>query len=227
MLSSQNIFAVIPAYNEGRHIKKVVEETQNYLPVLVVDDGSKDDTAQAAGEAGATVFSLQPNQGKGVALRQGFQEALARGCEAVVMLDADGQHAPGEIPRFLDCYAQHHSDLIIGERDYRQMPPLRRTTNTFGRWSFSLALGHYVPDNQSGYRLLSRRMLELTLQGREARFEYEVEMIVQCVKAGYRMDWVPISTIYADEVSHIQPVRHVIKWFQLLWTTFWKVRTGS
>ncbi len=218
------IYAVIPAYNESRHIARVVEQTLRYLPVIAVDDGSKDDTAAQAEAAGAEVLVQRPNQGKGMALKGGFEEAMRRGAEAVVMLDADGQHDPAEIPAFLQRYQETKADLIIGERDYSQMPTVRRMTNTFGRWSFSRAIGQYIVDNQSGYRLLSRRMMEKTLEAREPRFEFEVEMIVLCVKAGYRLAGVPIRTIYGDETSHIQPLRHIVKWFELLWRTRGEMR---
>lgn len=217
-------YAVIPAFNESRHIQAVVQATLCHLPVIVVDDGSKDATAELAAKAGAEVMIQRPNQGKGAALKRGFERALQKGSDAVVMLDADGQHDPEEIPKFLQCYRETKADLIIGERDYSQMPTLRRLTNTFGRWSFSAALGRYIVDNQSGYRMLSRRMMEKTLEARESRFEFEVEMIVMCVKAGYSLSGVPIRTIYADEKSHIQPFRHTVKWFDLLGRTFWEMR---
>ncbi len=219
MLEEPKIYAIIPAYNEALHIAAVVQQTLRYLPVIVIDDGSKDDTAARAEAAGAEVLVQRPNQGKGIALKRGFEEALSRGAEAVVMLDADGQHDPDEIPAFLERYRETGADLIIGERNYGQMPTVRRMSNTFGRWSFSRALGQYIVDNQSGYRMLSRRMMEKTLEAREPRFEFEIEMIVLGVKAGYRLAGVPIRTIYADETSHIQPLRHTLKWFELLWRT--------
>jgi hypothetical protein len=99
------------------------------------------------------------------------------------------------------------------------MPRLRRTTNTFGTWVFSWAIGQHIPDNQSGYRLLSKRMLEAMLTSKETNFEFEVEMIVICLKRGYKLDWVPIRTIYGDEKSHIRPMRHVYHFFRMIWQT--------
>ena len=126
----------------------------------------------------------------------------------MVTLDADGQHDPAELPKFLDLYAQKRPDLIIGRRRLRHMPPVRRLANYLGRVSFSWAIGQPVPDNQSGYRLISRRLLEELQGGEEAGFEFEMEMIVICVRRGYALDWVPIRTIYAGESSHINPVTH-------------------
>ncbi len=214
-----SILAVIPAFNESRHIAQVVAQTRPLLPVLVVDDGSQDNTAAEAEASGATVLRQTPNQGKGTALVNGFSHALAQGCSAVVMLDADGQHNPAEITRFTEMFRDRQSDLIIGQRDFRYMPRLRRTTNTIGTWMFSWAAGQTIPDNQSGYRLLSRRMMEAMLASRETNFEFEVEMIVTCVRSHYRLDWVPISTIYGDEKSHIRPLRHAYHFLRMVFQT--------
>lgn len=220
------ILALIPAYNEAAHVAAVVRGTGHVLPVLVVDDGSTDATPTEAEVAGATVVRQHPNQGKGAALRAGFRWAVDAGYDAIVMLDADGQHDPAEIPLFLDRYARQHTDLIIGARRFSQMPIVRRITNTIGRWAFSWAIGQPIPDNQSGYRLVSRRLMEAMLASHEAGFEFEVEMILICVQHGFTLDWVPIRTIYADEVSHIRPVAHVIGFFRLVKHTRDAMRHG-
>ncbi len=175
----------------GARIAPVIAGALAHLPALVVDDGSKDETVAVAEAAGATVLRQIPNQGKGAALRAGMRWALENGCDTVVTLDADGQHDPAEIPSFLAEYAATRADLIIGARDFSQMPAVRRAANTAGRWSFSWALGQPVQDNQSGYRLLSRRMMEAVLDSQEQGFEFEVEMIVTCVQLGYALAWVP------------------------------------
>jgi glycosyltransferase involved in cell wall biosynthesis len=222
--SHPRLIALIPAYNESAAIARVVQAACKYLPVLVIDDGSKDDTAAQAMGAGAQVMRQLPNQGKGAALMNGFRHALEQGVDALVMLDADGQHDPDEIPAFLNSYAQTAADLIIGQRDFSKMPQPRRTTNTIGTWLFSWAVGQQVPDNQSGFRLLSRRMLEATLNSRETNFEFEVEMIVRCIQNGYRLSWVPIKTIYGDERSHIQPLRHIYHFSRMILQTRAAVR---
>jgi glycosyltransferase involved in cell wall biosynthesis len=220
------ILALIPAYNEEQHIAEVVSQTRRFLPVLVVDDGSKDASAERAEAAGATVLRQPRNQGKGAALMAGYRYALEHGYQAVLMLDADGQHDPAEIPSFLAAFQHERADLIIGQRDFRGMPPLRRATNTFGTWVFSWAVGQYIPDNQSGYRLLSRRMLEATVHSRETDFEFEVEMIVICVKQGYQLAWVPIRTIYGDEKSHIKPFHHVVHFFRIMYKSWRTIHSG-
>ena len=213
------ILALVPAYNEGERVRAVVEGALLHLPVLVVDDGSSDATARHAREAGAEVLQQPHNAGKGAALRAGFQHALQHGFDAVVTLDADGQHDPSEIPAFLERYAANAAELIIGARDFRPMPPVRRFANSVGRHCFSWALGQDVLDNQSGYRLVGRSLMEKTLASDEQGFEFEVEMIVICVRSGYRLDWVTIRTIYADENSHIQRWPHVKNFFRVVWQT--------
>jgi glycosyltransferase involved in cell wall biosynthesis len=221
------LVALIPAYNESARIASVVTGARARLPVLVVDDGSADDTATHAKEAGATVLRQVPNQGKGAALRAGFRYALEEGFGAVLTLDADGQHDPAEIPKFLQAYAEHRADLIIGARDFGQIPLVRRLANTLGRWSFSWALGQPVCDNQSGYRLISQRLMEATLTSQESGFEFEVEMIVTCIQRGYALEWVPIRTIYGTEKSHINPLYHVMSFLRVVWQTRQRVRQGG
>lgn len=211
----------MPAYNEAGRVGSVVRQALIYLPVVVIDDGSTDETAVEAEAAGALVLRQIPNQGKGAALRAGFRWAIEQGYEAVLTLDADGQHDPAEIPKFLQTYQETPADLVIGRRKFSQMPLTRRLANWLARVSFSWALGRFVPDNQSGYRLISRRLMKALLVSHEAGFEYEVEMIVICVRHNFRLAWVPIQTIYAGEVSHIHPVQHVIKFLRLLWHTRW------
>jgi membrane protein DedA with SNARE-associated domain len=206
---------LVPAYNEERSIVAVVCKTQRYLPVLVVDDGSTDDTAQRARLAGAMVLQIQKNQGKGAALQAGFKRVVEMGYDFVITLDGDGQHDPTEIPLFLKAYTEKRYDLIIGRRDFSLMPPIRRISNTLGTKIFSWAAGKPIPDNQSGYRLISRRLLEALREPGERGYEFEVEMIVRCILHGYKMKWVPIRTIYGDEKSHIHPLRHAIKFMQV------------
>jgi len=208
------ILALIPGYQEGPRIGAVVEAARRHLAVLVVDDGSADDTAGVAAAAGADVIRQVPNQGKGAALRAGFRRALDDGWDAVVTLDADGQHDPDEIPRFVAAFSEQGAagprpELIIGRRDFARMPPVRRLSNTLGTALFSWAVGQPIADNQSGYRLLGRRLMAATLDSRETGFEFEVEMIAVCLHNGWTLGWVPISTIYAGEPSHVRPVAHL------------------
>jgi hypothetical protein len=96
------------------------------------------------------------------------------------------------------------------------MPFVRRMSNSIGTWALSRAMGQHIRDNQSGYRLISRRLVEKLLGTKVGGFEFEVEMIVICVRDGYTLDWVPIRTIYAGEGSHIKPIDHVVGFFRMV-----------
>ena len=208
------VLGLVPAHNEAARIGPVIEVARRHVPVLVVDDGSSDDTAAVAEAAGAQVIRQSPNQGKGAALRAGFAAALADGAEAVITLDGDGQHDPAEIPAFLGAYARRAiagsaTELIIGRRNFRRMPPVRRLANWLGTVTLSAALGRWIADNQSGYRLVGRRLMAATQGSTEAGFAFEVEMIAVCLREGWPIDWVPVRTIYGDETSHIEPMHHL------------------
>lgn len=214
-MDASPIFALIPGFQEGPRIAAVVEGARDHLPVVVVDDGSTDDTAAQAEAAGATVLRRVPNAGKGTALRVGFRHALVEGADAVVTLDADGQHDPAEIPRFLEAFASGRLELIVGRRDFGSMPPVRRLSNTLGGWLFSIAVGRRVADNQSGYRLVGRRLMTAVLASDEDGFGFEVEMIARCIALGLPMAEVPIRTIYAGEPSHIRPWAHLTSFLRV------------
>ncbi|MGZ8527544.1 MAG: hypothetical protein ACXWWR_02020, partial [Candidatus Limnocylindrales bacterium] len=109
--------------------------------------------------------------------------------------------------------------------DFAQMPPVRRLANRLGGLAMSWAAGRDIPDNQSGYRLLSRRLIEAIATSDEAGFEYEIEMIATCIRAGLRLEWVPIRTIYAGEPSHIRPWRHFTSFVRMVRATRRAVRT--
>jgi glycosyltransferase involved in cell wall biosynthesis len=208
------VIALVPAHDEATRIASVVERASRHVSVLVVDDGSTDDTATIAEAAGAEVIRQSPNQGKGAALRAGFAAALANGVQAVITLDGDGQHDPAEIPAFIGARARaspggHPPELVIGRRDFRQMPVARRLANGLGTVVLSAAVGRWIPDNQSGYRLVGRRLMAATLDSSEAGFAFEVEMIAICLREDWPIEWLPVRTIYAGETSHIRPMRHL------------------
>lgn len=203
------ILALIPAHDEAPRIGAVVAAAAARLPVLVVDDGSSDETSAVAEAAGARVLRQVPNQGKGAALRAGFARAIADGVLAVVTLDGDGQHDPAELSGFVEAEREHPVELIVGKRDFGRMPLVRRLSNVAGTLLLSAAIGRWIPDNQSGFRLVGRRLMAVMLASREDGFAFEVEMIAVCLREGWPIRWVPISTIYGNERSHIRPLHHL------------------
>ncbi len=213
-----SIAAVIPAYGEEKHIGDVVRRTRQQLDhVLVVDDGSNDQTAARAREAGAEVIVHPQNRGKGEAIKTGLRHWLDRQFTYVVILDADGQHLPEEIDRFVNVALASDAQLFIGTRmnDLSGMPPLRRIVNRYMSKRISRTCGQKIPDTQCGFRMLHRQLVPDVLGGAN-RFDYETEMLIFASRKGYRIESVPISTVYRDEVSSIHPIRDTIRFFKLM-----------
>jgi glycosyltransferase involved in cell wall biosynthesis len=211
--------AVIPAYREEKHIGEVVLRTRAQLDhVLVVDDGSKDKTAESARAAGAEVIVHPENRGKGESIKTGLRHWLDRQFEFVVILDADGQHRPEEIERFLRTATRDVAMLLIGNRmnDVVRMPRLRRIVNRYMSRKISRVCGQEIPDTQCGFRMLHRNLIPEVFGG-TARFDYETEMLFILSRKGFPIRSVPISTVYSDEVSSIHPLRDTIRFMQLMW----------
>ena len=210
--------AIIPAYNESRTISDVVSGAKRFVEcVLVVDDGSADKTGDIAESAGAAVLRHAENQGKGAALRDGFQWAGEKNFDAVIILDGDGQHDTEEIPKFLKAAENPEIQLIVGNRmgDVSRMPLVRQLTNRFMSFILSVLIGQRVPDSQNGYRLLKLKFLK-DLKFSTANFEIESEMLVRACERGAKIASVPVKTIYAGEVSFINPVVDTCRFFRLV-----------
>jgi len=215
----QKIAAVIPAYCEEKHVGEVVLRTRAQLDhVLVVDDGSTDQTALHAREAGAEVIVHPKNRGKGETIKTGLRYWFDRGFDFVIILDADGQHRPEEIDRFVAATAPPtQSKFLVGNRmnDVSRMPLVRRIVNRYMSAKISRVCGQHIPDTQCGFRMLHRELIPDMLGGAE-RFDYETEMLIFASRKGYRVDSVPISTVYSGEASSIHPIRDTLRFFQLM-----------
>jgi glycosyltransferase involved in cell wall biosynthesis len=212
------LVAVIPARDAAGTVGHVVRSLRAVFPgaeVVVVDDGSSDDTGARARDAGAIVVRHEVNQGKGAALQSGFDEAVRRGADAVLALDADGQHdvqaAPGLIAALADA------DLVVGSREGNRtgMPWLRRKTNDVTTWWVSRLAGRRVPDSQSGYRAIRASVLR-AVRPTSRRFEYESEFLVRAARQGFRIGEAPIPTLYNAPGSHIHPVRDTARFIRLV-----------
>ena len=218
-MNNSTIAAVIPAYQEQKHVGEVAQRALTQLEhVLVVDDGSTDATADRARAAGVDVVVHPQNRGKGESIKTGLRYWFDRGIEYVVLLDADGQHLPEEILRFVDAtVSEADAKIFIGSRmnDTRTMPLLRRMVNHYMSNKISRVCGQRIPDTQCGFRMLHRDVIPEVLSG-ASRFEYETEMLIIASRKGYRIASVPISTIYSDEVSSINPVRDTLRFFKLM-----------
>ncbi len=211
---------LIPACNEEGRVGAVVREVRDYCPdVVVIDDGSADRTAAAAAGAGATVLAHVHNQGKGAALQTGFDHAREHGYDLAITLDADGQHAPADIPAFLKAYERTGSPLLVGNRmdNPAGMPWLRRRTNRFMSGLLSRLMGQYVPDTQCGFRLYHRSAFpQGPYDAASRRFAAESEVLLRLALQGRKIGAVPIQTIYGSEKSKIHPVADTLRFFRML-----------
>jgi glycosyltransferase involved in cell wall biosynthesis len=217
--SGEAFAVIIPAFCEEKHIGEVVLRTRAQLDrVLVVDDGSPDRTAVCAREAGAEVIVHPSNRGKGETIKTGLRHWFERGAECMIILDGDGQHRPEEIDRFVAAAAPPlESKFLIGNRmdNASRMPFVRRLVNRYMSKKISRVCGQHIPDTQCGFRMLHRELIPEMLGGAE-RFDYETEMLIFASRNGYRVDSVPISTVYSDEVSSIHPIRDTIRFIKLM-----------
>jgi glycosyltransferase involved in cell wall biosynthesis len=217
--TSLRIAAVIPAYHEAHHVADVAGRTRAQLEhVLVVDDGSNDGTAEQARAGEAEVIVHPQNRGKGESIKTGLRYWLERGLDYIVILDADGQHLPEEIPRFVGAATQNpEAKIFLGSRmsDTASMPFVRRMVNRYMSAKISRACGQKIPDTQCGFRMLHRDLVPDVLSGAN-QFDYETEMLLIASRKGERIISVPITTVYSDEVSSISPVRDTLRFFGLM-----------
>ena len=222
--------AVIPAYQDEKHIGDIVRRTRERLDhVVVVDDGSTDQTAQRAREAGAEVIVHNQNCGKGEAIRTGLghwfgatsssSSELNRQIRWVSLLDSDGQHLPEEIDRFMTAaFSAARPSFFIGNRmnNLAGMPFIRRVVNHYMSSQISRVCAQKIPDTQCGFRMVDRQLIPDLLGGGD-RFDYDTEVLIIASRKGYRIESVPITTVYSDQVSKIRPLRDSIRFFKLMW----------
>jgi glycosyltransferase involved in cell wall biosynthesis len=219
--------AVITCFNEVRTIAPLVAAVGRYLSsVIVVDDGSTDGSSSLATGAGAEVVGHRRNLGKGSALKTGLSRARQRGFEWALVLDGDGQHAPGDVPAFWRCAEQTGALLVVGNRMHnaQAIPWLRRQVNRWMSSQLSRRAGRRLPDTQCGFRLVHLETWA-TLPLHTERFEIESEMLMMFLAAGHRVEFVPIRVIGRGHRSHIRPVTDSLRWWK--WWRQLKQPTGA
>ncbi len=193
------VVCVIPAFNEESTIGAVVEGAKKYCSmVLVVDDGSDDETRNRAKEAGGKVISHVSRLGVGAALSTGFSSALKRGAEIIVTLDGDGQHDPDEIPAVVAPLLEKKADIVVGSRlpaRKAAMPLYKKIGNKVLSRFASLACGVVINDSQSGFRALSRGVAE-AISHSSTDYRWATEMLILSSRKGFRIMEVPIRTVY-------------------------------
>jgi glycosyltransferase involved in cell wall biosynthesis len=217
---SDSVLAILPAFNVARHLPDLLPRLLKLAPevqALVVDDGSRDHSAEVAKELGAEVVEHPKNLGKGEALKTGFAYVLEGNYRACITLDADGQHLPEEIPRFLQAW-QKGALVVVGNRmaENERMPWLRKRTNEVMSRIISGLASQRIDDSQCGFRLVDARVLR-AIQLESSRYDLESEILIKAGRLGYPVASVAISTVYHDEESSIHPLVDTVRFLRLLW----------
>jgi glycosyltransferase involved in cell wall biosynthesis len=213
------LLAVIPALNAERTIGDVVRKTREQIhDVVVIDDGCTDRTADVARAEGATVLRHDVNRGKGASLKSGFAYGREHDYDAVITLDADGQHLPSEIPKIIKAWQESGADLVIGGRAhlFDHMLPRRRMANRFSAWAIAKAAGTRVSDSQSGFRLYTARLLR-EVKLRSDGFDMESEVIIRAGVRKMRIVVTPVDLGFIDglSTSHYRPLGDSLR---IAWT---------
>lgn len=212
------VCVVIPTYNESEEIGNIIKRLhQQNLDVIVIDDGSKDNTSLIASQSGAIVIRNQRNEGKGASLIKGFDYAIKNNFDAIITMDGDGQHIPEETTKFINLAQNSSTSFFIGNRmaGSKGMPTVRWLTNKFMSWLISKVSHQYIPDTQCGFRLIKTDALK-KLKLKTSKYETESEIIVKTAKAGYKIESIPIETVYRNEKSQINPLIDTVRFIKFI-----------
>lgn len=217
---------MMPAFNESEAVGELVGKLHSYVEeVIVVDDGSTDDTYEKARDAGATVVRHSQNRGKGAALRTGFKHAVAAGCDGVITMDADGQHDYREIPLFINEAEKCGADIILGTRmgSVSGMPRIRLLTNIVTSFIVSILARQRVSDSQTGFRFIKRAVLE-NVRLTTTNYDMESEILIEASRKGFKITEIPVKTIYGDNASNINPFIDTLRFIRLVLKTGLRIK---
>lgn len=209
---------IIPTYNESKAIAELIKQIKDLnLEVIIIDDGSSDETVKIAQVSGSKVLRNQANIGKGAALIKGYNFAVGQGFDAIISMDGDGQHSSEDIKTFIQKAQNHSVYVIVGNRMTmtRQMPFLRIITNNFMSWLLSLIIKQKIPDTQCGFRLIKKEAL-LAMNLSTSKYETESEILIKAARLGYKIESVPVKTIYCGQKSKINPFIDTLRFLRLL-----------
>ncbi len=214
-----NLFVVIPAYNESRRIDGVLKDIKQIgISVIVVDDGSKDSTFEQAKKHDVLVLRHRVNLGKGAAIKTGCEVAFSMGADAIVMMDSDGQHKTEDLPNFLEKIKSGDFDVVFGSRNMNLGVPLVRFLgNKLASVLVALLFGIYVSDLICGYRAITKKAY-MKMRLRSSGYGIETEMVIRTAELKLRYCEIPVETIYYDKFKGVTILNafgilfNVIKW---------------
>jgi glycosyltransferase involved in cell wall biosynthesis len=194
------IVAVIPAYNEGKRVGNVVAGAKRFVDhVIVVDDGSTDDTKQHAEEAGAIVLRHIENCGAGAATMTGIEAARELSADIIVTLDADEQHSSDDIPSLLEPIKANKADIVFANRfgQRNNIPFIRRLFNGFGNFITFAATGKWVKDSQCGFKVFGPKAVK-QVDLRMSGYEFCTEIVRECAQHRWRTAEIPAKVLYSE-----------------------------
>jgi len=214
-----NVWVVVPAYNEEKNLKMLLEQlTKKPLSILVVDDGSKDETFKIAKANSTHVLRNDKNLGKGFSLKRGIKFLFEnKDFDYIITMDADNQHSPSDIDSFLK-EAVNGEAFVIGNRMNKplNMPQIRVLTNKFMSWLISKIIKRHVPDTQCGFRLIRKDVLK-KIYIETHKFEIESEILIKAAKSNFPIKSIPIKSIYLkNQVSKIHPFLDTIRFIRFI-----------
>ena len=219
------ICVIIPTFNESRAIAVLINHIiKLQLEVIIIDDGSVDDTVKIATSCGAKVLTNTKNMGKGASLIKGYNFALAHGFDAVISMDGDGQHSPLDLPAFIQMAQTSKSALIVGNRMGKTegMPALRILTNNLMSKFISFIVKQHIPDTQCGFRLVKKELL-VNLDLSTSKYETESEVLIKAAHLGYRIESIPVETIYSGQKSQINPLVDSLRFLRFMIREFMRI----
>jgi len=217
---------IIPTYNEAGKIAELIKQVRAQdLDVLVIDDGSQDNTSQIAKDNGATVLRNEKNQGKGASLIRGFEYILNKDYQAIITMDGDGQHLAEDIPYFIRLAKYSNSGVLVGNRMHKpkNMPMIRILTNKVMSFMISRIAKQDIPDSQCGFRLIKKGVLE-KLKLKTRNYEIESEVLIKASRLGFKIESVAIKTVYQDEKSKINPFVDTLRFVRFISKELWTMR---
>ena len=213
------VWVIIPAYNERFSLAGVLDEVKELgLSVLVVDDGSIDNTYEVAEKKADIVIRNEKNFGKGLSLNKGISHLLKKNdFDYIITMDADGQHSPLDLDKFLK-EAEKGLPFVVGNRMVNPsgMPIIRIITNSLMSWLISKTAGQKIPDTQCGFRLMKKEVLE-KIAITTKKYEIESEILIKAAKLGVSIKSIPVRSVYfKNQQSKIRPVRDTIRFLKFI-----------
>ncbi|MDD5408701.1 MAG: glycosyltransferase family 2 protein [Candidatus Omnitrophica bacterium] len=209
---------IIPTYNEAKAIAGLIEQIHKIgLKAIIIDDGSSDDTVKISQAFGAEVLRNPSNTGKGASLIKGYTFAVSQGFDAVISMDGDGQHSADDIKSFIRKAESSDCGIIVGNRMAmtKNMPVLRIAANHFMSWIISIIAKQHIPDTQCGFRLVKREVLQ-KMDLSTTKYETESEILIKASRLGFKIESVPVKTIYSGQKSRINPFLDTLRFTRFI-----------